>query len=183
MYFKKIVNFAKDAIKTIAPTLSTQNKLNAAAGVVRPLDNDLNNKYTMGTGTPGLAKSMDHLNHNIRHPKPQSSISSQKSKTPRCSELHAQHHHRPHHRSHCPPSGPGPMGLGMGPPPMGPPPMGLPPMGPPPMGPPPMGPPPMGLPPMGPPPMGMMPPPSYPGMPPMASPPMMPPAAGLGMPG
>lgn len=76
MYFKKIVNFAKDAIKTIAPTLSTQNKLNAAAGVVRPLDNDINNKYTLGTGRPGLAKSMDHLGHNIRHPKAQSSVSS-----------------------------------------------------------------------------------------------------------
>lgn len=74
-YFKKIVNFAKDAIKTIAPTLSTQNKLNAAAGVVRPLDNDINNKYTLGSGKPGLSKSMEHLGHNLRHPKHQSAIS------------------------------------------------------------------------------------------------------------
>ena len=35
MYFKKIVNFAKDAINTIAPALSSMNKFGAStAGLV-----------------------------------------------------------------------------------------------------------------------------------------------------
>ena len=35
MYFKKIVNFAKDAINTIAPALSSMNKFGAStAGIV-----------------------------------------------------------------------------------------------------------------------------------------------------
>ena len=37
MYFKKIVDFAKDAIRTIAPALSSQNKFGAStAGLVKP---------------------------------------------------------------------------------------------------------------------------------------------------
>ena len=36
MYFKKIVDFAKDAIKTIAPALSSENKFGAStAGLVK----------------------------------------------------------------------------------------------------------------------------------------------------
>ena len=35
MYFKKIVNFAKEAIRTIAPALSSENKFQAsAAGII-----------------------------------------------------------------------------------------------------------------------------------------------------
>ena len=35
MYFKQFVNFAKDAINTIAPSLSSQNKFNAqTAGLI-----------------------------------------------------------------------------------------------------------------------------------------------------
>ena len=74
MYFKKIVNFAKDAIRTIAPALSSQNKFQAStAGLVnlgpdaKPPPTNFHGPRRHKTQT-NLGTSMGRIGNRVRNP-------------------------------------------------------------------------------------------------------------------